>query len=562
MKILYINVIEQNAGWGAEYFINEEFKKAGHETITLDYRKYRNILGEKLLKAGDFDVLLLQRGDGFPLELLKAVNRPKFFWASELIARNRDQDVLLNSGEFSHIFVHSDNCKKLAKQYFNGVEEARLSTLINGFCPKVFSPIKDITKTIDILFVGNITERRRKIINELKSKFNIIESQSAYGMDMNLLLNKAKVVLNIHAEEFLDTETRVFETLGSGAFLISETLASENPFIAGKHYVEAEIGNVEAMIKKIEYYLAHEEERNKIALEGHEEAVKNHTYEKRAEYIANLMKAFVTKENLRIPAVNEYAVNEYIKNKKANGITVTYEQVNAIGDFFKNYQGFRNAYSCSKVTNIDENICEAVKQYLFQNRKLGLYYFEKDVPPQKYMRQYILEKFSQVRKESPILEIGPGNNPIFLKSEYKNWIGIDKNWDGRAIRFRDRVWGENKYDESSIFSGGWENISQVCSNNGIDYKFDLICSSHSYEHTFTPIQSLIEASKMLKSGGILVLFVPDGFSDDPNTKDPTHTIYAVPEMIEEFFKFARDYKHINIEPFRPDSDLVITAVKL
>ncbi len=79
MNIFYINVIENNAGWGAEYFVNQGFLDSGHETQTLDYRKFRESLASKFLEISDFDVFLLQRGEGFPLELIEACQRPRFF---------------------------------------------------------------------------------------------------------------------------------------------------------------------------------------------------------------------------------------------------------------------------------------------------------------------------------------------------------------------------------------------------------------------------------------------------------------------------------------------------
>ena len=97
MDILYINVIEQNAGWGAETFLNNGFQSLGHNVTNLDFRKHRQVLATKLKQIPDFDVLFLQRGDRFPPYLLKACNRPKFFWASELVSRNQDQDILLKS---------------------------------------------------------------------------------------------------------------------------------------------------------------------------------------------------------------------------------------------------------------------------------------------------------------------------------------------------------------------------------------------------------------------------------------------------------------------------------
>ena len=48
MDILYINVIEQNAGWGAETFLNNGFQSLGHVAASLDYRKHRQVLTTKL----------------------------------------------------------------------------------------------------------------------------------------------------------------------------------------------------------------------------------------------------------------------------------------------------------------------------------------------------------------------------------------------------------------------------------------------------------------------------------------------------------------------------------
>ena len=63
MNIFYINVIELNAKWGAEYFVNRGFIANGHQTFTLDYRKYRSFLAKKFLEMQeDFDVVFLQRG--------------------------------------------------------------------------------------------------------------------------------------------------------------------------------------------------------------------------------------------------------------------------------------------------------------------------------------------------------------------------------------------------------------------------------------------------------------------------------------------------------------------
>lgn len=230
--------------------------------------------------------------------------------------------------------------------------------------------------------------------------------------------------------------------------------------------------------------------------------------------------------------------------------------------FFKEYNNFRSIEACSKVTSYSLQCCENVEKYLLENRLIGPYYFEKDSSPQKYMKSYILKKFKNINNKSKILEIGPGNNPIFSENEYKNWIALDINYDDdkNIIQFREKRWAEGKYKR--VFKGGWENISRQCEINELGSEFDLVCGSHSYEHTFEPIKSLKEANRVLKKNGKLVLFVPDGFSLNPSNYDYTHTVYLIPDMIKEFFYYAGGFKDLNIEVFRPNLDLVITAVKI
>lgn len=320
MKLLYINVIEQNAGWGAEFFLNRAFLNIGVSTSNIDYRNDRYKLSKRFLKMNtDFDVLFLQRGDGFPLELLQAVNCPRFFWASELVARNRDQDRLLKSGLFEHIFVHSDVCKNTIIN--NGwITEEKVSVLLNGFDETTHHRMS-IDKDIDVLFVGNILPRRRKWLDNLKD-INVTEA-SVYGKEMTTLFNRAKIVLNIHAEDFPDTETRVFEALGCGCFLITERLSkNDNPFITGTHLVE--VNNCEQMAERIRFFLGNAEARNSIAECGHSEALSKHTYAKRAESLSNLFSSFIlhgSGPSIDLSRIKSYAKKEFFYRQFSRMIT-------------------------------------------------------------------------------------------------------------------------------------------------------------------------------------------------------------------------------------------------
>ena len=87
MRLLYIAVHEQNKDWGAEHFLAKAFLSLGVDLVTIDYRKHRKDIIQRIKQVGDFDYFFLQRGDDFPIGILKSINRPKFFWASELVSR-------------------------------------------------------------------------------------------------------------------------------------------------------------------------------------------------------------------------------------------------------------------------------------------------------------------------------------------------------------------------------------------------------------------------------------------------------------------------------------------
>ena len=309
MNIFYINVIENNAGWGAEYFVNQGFLDSGHETQTLDYRKFRESLASKFLEISDFDVFLLQRGEGFPLELIEACQRPRFFWASELVSRCRDQDRLFQCGLFDHAFVRTPQCisQILSKGW---MPREKLSVMLSGYDALVHRKI-DCKKDLDVVFVGAILPRRKMILDRLQQKFPVAVI-TAFGNEMADVFNRAKIVLNLHAENQLDTETRVYEALGCGAFVMTERLSEESPFVSGQHLVEVE--NIDDLEKKLVYYLANEQERRQIACQGHQE-VAGHSYHARAEQLASVMERFLPVPPPVPLALDKTAVELYARKK-------------------------------------------------------------------------------------------------------------------------------------------------------------------------------------------------------------------------------------------------------
>lgn len=241
-------------------------------------------------------------------------------------------------------------------------------------------------------------------------------------------------------------------------------------------------------------------------------------------------------------------------------VVVSEAELSLVREFFMNYRDFRTVETCARVTGLSVASCARARSILYERRELGLYFFEAGVPPHSYMRRLILAEFPTLDRESRILEIGPGDHPIFPPWEYTNWHGVDKYLDGDTIRFREQLWGRGKYPENALSYGTWETLAERFAQPELIGSFDIVAASHSYEHVFQPVTALRQARRMLREHGVIFLFVPDGLSDDVNTKDPSHTLYLVPEMISELFDCAGGFRDLKVEVFRPNADLAVSAI--
>lgn len=79
---------------------------------------------------------------------------------------------------------------------------------------------------------------------------------------------------------------RIYETIGRGGFIIHPYIKGiEEHFENGRHCVFYQYGDFEHLKSLIEYYIEHDEEREKIRIAGHEHVKANHTYKHRWQQI-------------------------------------------------------------------------------------------------------------------------------------------------------------------------------------------------------------------------------------------------------------------------------------
>lgn len=164
----------------------------------------------------------------------------------------------------------------------------------------------------DVVFVGSYYSNRAKLFEELVNfdlgiwgpGWNNLGTESnirkhVRGIHTNpsewlKIYSASKIILATH---YLDPKNRfpvyqasprVFEALACGAFVISDNQRDVfSLFKDGEHLVR--FSTPDDLIEKIPYYLDHPLERERIARQGREEALNNHTYLHRIEKLLSVV---------------------------------------------------------------------------------------------------------------------------------------------------------------------------------------------------------------------------------------------------------------------------------
>jgi len=137
----------------------------------------------------------------------------------------------------------------------------------------------------DVAFVGNIFPgARQDVLEQIQQRFpRSFIGQMGY-QQMASVYSAAKIVFNGSLRD--DINMRVFEGLCSGSLLItndlvlngqSELLTTDEHLVTYHHLDE--------LFHKIDHYLTHDTERERIAAAGRERVVSQHTYRQRMEAV-------------------------------------------------------------------------------------------------------------------------------------------------------------------------------------------------------------------------------------------------------------------------------------
>lgn len=198
---------------------------------------------------------------------------PSIYWASDT---HLGFDYRLKKArEFTNVFCHQKRAVEEFKA--NGVEAIWMP---HAFEPKAYPKTVCVPK-YDVCFVGHINSQNRiDFLDRMFKEFPNFFFGKRLFEDAAKVFSQSKVVLNVSIKD--DVNMRVFETLGTGSFLLTNWLPTLGElFEDGTHLVTYR--TFDEAVDKARYYLKNDSAREKIALAGYNEAMAKHTYRHRVE---------------------------------------------------------------------------------------------------------------------------------------------------------------------------------------------------------------------------------------------------------------------------------------
>lgn len=129
-----------------------------------------------------------------------------------------------------------------------------------------------LERDIDVLFLGSRTRGRRDpVLERLEADLaargrTLTFARKVYGTERARLLSRARIYLSLLRLPHDMPGMRMLLGMAAGALVVSEHCDDTGPYVPGEHFV---MRRTEELPEVIDYYLAHEDQRRKIASEGH-----------------------------------------------------------------------------------------------------------------------------------------------------------------------------------------------------------------------------------------------------------------------------------------------------
>lgn len=295
MKIAYIGSFKRLFD---EEGIARSFEALGHQVIRFNEAGFHEGMIQQVLDT-KADILLFAKLkieyalrdrliDSFPGKTVCYV--PDLYWglSRQYLPKNRDTI-------FRADFVLTPD---------GGNDALWKESRVNHYCVRQGIYDKEIgyikgKKIHDLTFVGAINPQfpyRKSLISFVSNNFNLHwvggrREDECRGKALSELIGASKVVLGDSVKSPRYWSNRIYETIGRGGMIIHPmTEGLDEEYEPYKHFIPYEYGDFNGLRAKIDYYIKHPEEAEKIALAGMEYTREHHTLLNRCEQILNIVK--------------------------------------------------------------------------------------------------------------------------------------------------------------------------------------------------------------------------------------------------------------------------------
>lgn len=286
LKILFVGNFSRD--WNDEVGIAEAFESLGHSVKRMEEKETNDLKLIEEADTGGHDLLFYNkfRISGDRTNALGKIKIPKVCWFFDLyIGTPREGRLRKEWARMADCFFSTDGGHQGEFEAI-GIKNIYLNQGIQDRFAFIGKKVEKMESKV--LFVGNITPwcpSRQKFIDFMDMTYKrgfMWPRRSVRGTELNDMVASAKITVGHNVPSPRYWSNRIYEMIGRGGFFISPRAEGlEEEFVDGEHAIFYEPNNYRDLKEKVDWYLAHDEEREKIRLAGFERCRERFTYKSR-----------------------------------------------------------------------------------------------------------------------------------------------------------------------------------------------------------------------------------------------------------------------------------------
>ena len=303
MKIL-IWKCENNVKDAATY-VHREFIRQGYEDIYIAEGRNNPRMFLMAVRKIRPDWIISFPNIGIPRQIYTTIknrfNCKIMVWYPDQCDANRDRAWRSLSGIFD---IAAFSILHAAETYKDVVGESYWIPQYFDYetCKPLPKRLDETKEIYDLCFLTYAQDNlRQQWLHELGQRYKLVVSDNHRGQDMAAIYAQTKIAFNIQREQFLNpgkwiSSNRIYNAMGCGCFFISHYVKNmELMFKVGCELVMHN-DSLDDLCRIIDYYLKHENEREKIALTGQAKILNKHCLSHRIPLYYELMKNYGDKK--------------------------------------------------------------------------------------------------------------------------------------------------------------------------------------------------------------------------------------------------------------------------